>query len=192
MTTFKRLKNILDKDYTSKSKIQSGYRKQNVIHNEGDIWVENDKTWIIRNGIKQSISKFDTVRQAIQMPLTCPKCNQLLKTRNDKKFYRLRKKCMNCIIEEDTQRMIDGTFDEYERKIITENSKTWLSNLEQLLVEYIDSRDDEKIMTEDGQIEEWGKGYSKDKLKEVFAEQIDKIKEELDDYSKVGIKDEKK
>ena len=36
-----RIRNIVNKDYTSKTKFQSGYSKNSTLREEGDIWEEN-------------------------------------------------------------------------------------------------------------------------------------------------------
>jgi hypothetical protein len=35
---------------------QIGYSKETKDYKEGDVWVEDKKTWTIKNGIKQTIS----------------------------------------------------------------------------------------------------------------------------------------
>ena len=42
---------------------QIGYNKKVEDHKEGDVWTENRKTWTIKNGIKQTISKLDKIKK---------------------------------------------------------------------------------------------------------------------------------
>ena len=58
---------------------QIGYSNKQKDYKEGDIWVEKKKTWTIKNGIKQTISKLDKVKKEIFMPLSCPCCNKVMK-----------------------------------------------------------------------------------------------------------------
>ena len=52
-----RVRNIVNKDFSSKTKAQTGYRKTTERHTEGDVWEENGKTWTIKNGLKQNVTK---------------------------------------------------------------------------------------------------------------------------------------
>ena len=52
-----RVRNIVNKDFTAKTKSQTGYQKKFTRHTEGDVWEENGKSWTIKNGIKQNITK---------------------------------------------------------------------------------------------------------------------------------------
>ena len=62
------MRNIVTGKYNDKSKIQTGYLKTKKKHQEGDIWEERGKTWTIKNGIKQNVTKLDSVRAANRMP----------------------------------------------------------------------------------------------------------------------------
>jgi len=177
-----RIKNILEGNYTGKSKIQIGYKKKKEDYVEGDVWEENGKTWTIRNGVKQTVSKLDAVREFTKMPLCCPKCGRRMKKKLDKKFWRLKRYCFDCTIEEDTQRMIDGTFKEYEKEIITKNVCAWLIDMETSIAEYVKEANINRNITEDGQREDWANGQSEDELKEILTKQIDEFKEKAKDY----------
>ena len=68
-----RVRNIVNKDFNSKTKNQTGYQKKYLTHSEGDIWEESGKTWTIKNGLKQNITKLDNFKKSIRIPLACPK-----------------------------------------------------------------------------------------------------------------------
>ena len=59
-----RARNLANKDYTSKTKLGVGYRKNNKRHKEGDVCESNGKTWTIKNGLKQNITKLDSAKKA--------------------------------------------------------------------------------------------------------------------------------
>ena len=84
-----RIRNLVNKDYTSKTKYQSGYKRTSNRHKEGDVWVKNKKTWTIKDGIKQTISKMDAIKKEIFMPLCCPKCGKVMKGQLDKHLFLL-------------------------------------------------------------------------------------------------------
>ena len=66
---------------------QVGYKKQIKDYKEGDVWTEGRKTWTIKNGIKQTVSKLDKVKKEIHVPLCCPKCSKVMKHHLDKNNY---------------------------------------------------------------------------------------------------------
>ena len=58
-----RVRNLVNKDYTSKTKAQSGYKKISKRYKEGDVWEDGGKQWTIKNGIKQNITKLDSAKK---------------------------------------------------------------------------------------------------------------------------------
>ena len=88
-----RVRNLIRGKSEDSSETQIGYNKKLENHKEGDIWTENRKTWTIKNGIKQTISKLDAIKKEVFMPLCCPECNKVMKKRLDKPHYRIHKKC---------------------------------------------------------------------------------------------------
>ena len=68
---------------------QIGYNTKQTDHKEGDVWTEGRKTWTIKNGIKQTMSKLDTLKKEVFMPLSCPCCNKIMKKRLDKHNYKI-------------------------------------------------------------------------------------------------------
>ena len=60
-----RARNLLTGKSGASSETQVGYKKKRVDYKEGDVWVENKKTWTIKDGIKQTISKMDAIKKEI-------------------------------------------------------------------------------------------------------------------------------
>ena len=56
-----RMRNLISGKANSSSETQIGYKKKTIEYKEGDIWTKNKKTWTIKNGIKQSVSKLDVI-----------------------------------------------------------------------------------------------------------------------------------
>ena len=69
-----RMRNIVSGNNSDKTKVSTGYGKQRIVRSEGDTWELKGKTWTIKNGIRQTVSKLDAARQAIKVPMECPKC----------------------------------------------------------------------------------------------------------------------
>lgn len=125
--------------------------------NEGDIWYDSDgKQWTIKNGLRQSISKLQDVRT----PWFCPSCEHPLNHKLDTKFYRIRGKCHDCVVKEETKMRMEGTWKDYEEKIEMENQMGWLKDRIVELTYYHDSLRDVEIQNFDDQgnilmIEKW-------------------------------------
>lgn len=85
---------------------------------EGDVWEDaNGKTWTVKNGIKQTVTKLDDAKT----PWWCPKCSKPLNHRHDMKFWRIRGHCMDCNIKFESQLRREGKWEAYERKIMLRN-----------------------------------------------------------------------
>ena len=65
-----RARNLIMGNTGASSETQIGYVKKRIEYKEGDIWTENKKTWTIKNGIKKSISKLNSIKKEIFMPLS--------------------------------------------------------------------------------------------------------------------------
>ena len=98
-TDVNRMRNLIQGKTGASTGTQIGYNKKEKNHKEGDIWTEGRKTWTIKNGIKQTISKLDKIKKEIFMPLCCPKCSKVMKSQFDKPNYKLHKKCHDCVIK---------------------------------------------------------------------------------------------
>ena len=90
-----------------------GYTKKQEFYNEGDTWEENGRTWTIKNGIKQNITKYDNVKKLVRTPLFCPNCGSQMKHKYDKDFYRVHKKCYSCVLQFESDLKQIGAWEEY-------------------------------------------------------------------------------
>lgn len=172
----RRIKNILDGNITSGVSVGVGYEKKEIIHDEGDIWEENGKEFILKNGIKRSYSKLSNIRKKFILPFTCPKCGKTMKeTIQNKKIYDKFGYCFDCLIEQDTKNIIDGSFQQKEKKFIKENQVAYIGDLKQKIVDFIDKIDSKHFITEFGDVEDWTKGQDKEELKKQLDEGFNKF-----------------
>jgi hypothetical protein len=89
-----RMRNIITKKPGDKTGIQVGYSADYVEHIEGDVWEERGKKWTIKNGIKQTVTRFDDIKKKVFTPISCPKCNTpMVKGRIDKYMFSIHQKC---------------------------------------------------------------------------------------------------
>ena len=173
-----RMRNIITKNYGDKTGIQIGYTKQQNVYKEGDVWEENNRTWTIKDGIKQTITKLDGFRRIDSMPLTCPKCQQPLKNhRLNKTMYSIHKTCADCAIKMETELKREGKFEEYQKDINKHGMEYHLKEAESLLLELSMSSSEESFVTEGGDIETWkGNDNVRQRLIKDIQEYINKLK----------------
>lgn len=174
-----RIRNLVKKDFTAKTKSQSGYKKTNKIHSEGDTWEEGGKQWTIKNGLKQNITKLDAAKKAIQIPLTCPKCSKSMSHHLDKKIFKVNKMCFDCLLDYEAELRKNGMYEEYVNHSRKGNIKFFIQELEQQFTEALDSED--SFVTEQGDVEEWkvNKTKEKEQFTEKFQEYITYLKSKL-------------
>ena len=175
-----RMRNIIKKDYTAKTTTQVGYNKVYVDRKEGDVWEEDGKKWTLKNGIKQTVTRFDSLKKAINLPIACPKCSKGMKTTTlNKKMWPIHKMCFDCVITMETELKRTGEFDEYVRNITNRGIKTYIKDLEDALLDMA-SESNESFVTEAGDIEKWGgNGLDNKKLTEDLQEYIEKLKDHI-------------
>jgi hypothetical protein len=124
-----RMRNIVTGNTADRTRVQAGYEKENKAYVEGDIWEENGKTWTIRDGLKQTITKHDKLRQIIVMPLKCPECEKAMKVNDlNKKMWSIHNKCFDCVVEYETHLRKIGKYEEYEKKLMNDNKNTFVDD----------------------------------------------------------------
>lgn len=163
-----RIRNLVNKDYTSKTKYQSGYNRQSTRHEEGDIWEENGKQWTIKNGLKQNITKLDKAKKAVHVPLACPKCSGSMSHHLSKKIYKVNKMCFNCFIDYEAELKRNGQYENYLIHARKGNIEFFIAQLEQELQDMLNAED--SFVTEQGDVETWK--VNKSKAKEMYTEKF--------------------
>ena len=163
---------------------QIGYKKEIKEYKEGDVWKEGRKTWTIKDGIKQTVSKLDAVKKAIFMPLCCPNCGKVMKGQLDKPNYRIHKKCHDCVVKFEGSLKNRGLYEDYVKNLKGKNNLTILDEAQSYLLDAINTSNSQYV-SEDGVIERWVGGLDKEKLtkelKQTIKETKAKIKSRLND-----------
>lgn len=172
-----RIRNIIEGRYGEKTKTQVGFSQKKEEHKEGDIWEENEKTWVIKNGIKQTITKLDSIKELIKFPLKCPCCSKAMKPNQyNKKMYAIHSKCFDCVLEMETKLKLEGKFEEYEKQLLNQNRLSHLDEFETAINEYVKSTS-ESFITEDGKKERWLGGGIDDEWVEEMKKYIQEEKQ---------------
>jgi len=149
-----RVRNLVNKDFTAKTKSQTGYQKAYQRHEEGDVWEESGKVWTIKNGIKQNVTKLDAAKKAIRIPLSCPRCGGTMKHHLAKKMYKIHGFCFDpCTVEMEADLRKVGLYEEYEKKMMQGNIRAFASDIEQWVDDFVNT--EMSFVTESGDIEDW-------------------------------------
>lgn len=153
-TDVQRIRNLVNKDFTSKTKTQAGYKRSTERHKEGDVWEESGKTWTIKNGLKQNVTKLDSAKKAARVPLKCPKCENRMKKRLDSKMFKIHGFCFDCVIDYEASLRQAGLYEEYEKKMMSGNIEEFIKDMQDWVTESLE--DNITMVTEQGDKEDWG------------------------------------
>jgi hypothetical protein len=173
-----RMRNLITKNYGDKTATQAGYTKQSVEHKEGDIWEENGKTWTIKNGLKQTMTRLDSIKKSILLPIVCPNCSKAMKNDTlNKKMWPIHKMCFDCVINVEGKLKREGKFEEYQHNMVMKGVKTYIKEMEGLLLDIMLESSKETFVTEAGDVEEWRGGVTdKTQIIKDLQEYIVKLK----------------
>jgi hypothetical protein len=132
----RRINEVLKKD---EARIVVGWRPgAEPVREEGEVWEDNaGKTWTIKNGIKQTVTKLDDAKT----PWWCPKCSKPLNHRLDLKFWRIRGHCLDCHINAEAEIRKQGpeAWANYEKNVMLRNFIAALKDQIQELQAYHDT-----------------------------------------------------
>ena len=157
-----RVRNLVNKDFTAGTKQQSGYKKSIKKYAEGDIWEDGGRQWTIKNGIKQNITKLDSAKKALRIPLRCPNCGGPMKHHLAKKMYKVHGFCFDpCTVEMEANLRKAGLYDKYEERMMQGNMKAFANDVEQWALDLVNTQD--TFVTEAGDLEDWQSNKAKDR-----------------------------
>jgi len=173
-----RARNLVNKDFGKRTTVGTGYEKKREKHSEGDIWEEDGRTWTIKNGVKQNVTRLDSAKKLNQVPLTCPKCGGSMKHHLAKKMYKIHGFCFDpCTVEIEADLRRAGLYEEYEKQMMQGNMQAWAEGLEQWMQDRIS--ESMTFVTEDGTVEDWKNNSAKQK-----AEIMKNVNQYLDHLKK--------
>tara|TARA_R110000782_G_scaffold83153_1_gene163188 strand:- start:148 stop:657 length:510 start_codon:yes stop_codon:yes gene_type:complete len=139
--------------YGEKTRSSVGFSQAEVFYVEGDIWEADSRTWTIKDGIKQNITKLDKAKKEHNMPLFCPNCDKLMK-RVDKPYYNVHKYCLNCHAKAEDKLKAEGKYEEHYNNINNKIIDNRVEEFKQYVKEQL-SESNDSFVSEDGEVEKW-------------------------------------
>jgi bacterioferritin-associated ferredoxin len=177
-----RVRNLIMGKTGASSETQVGYKKKRIDYKEGDVWKENGKTWTIKDGIKQTISKLDAIKKEINIPLCCPKCGKVMKHHLDISNYKIHKQCHSCVVKFEHTLRIQGKYNDYVKQLKIKNRLTHIDEIENLFLN-LANESNKGYISEQGEVERWVGGLDKEKfisdITKASNEARKKVKKEL-------------
>lgn len=155
--------------------------KAHITYKEGDVWIEDGKTWTIKNSIKRTVSKMDEARKQVFTPLSCPSCGGSMKHHLDEKMWTINKTCFSCVIEMEHEIIKKGEWAKYEKQKITANAEAFCEDMEAALKEYVEEGIAKSHTSENGVIERW-KDADKGFLQNIVDDEVSQLKTKIDKY----------
>lgn len=175
-----RLRNLITKKQGDSTVSTVGYENTVRDREEGDVWEEAGKLWTLKRGIKQTVTKLDAAKKAMEVPLKCPKCQQSLNHHLHQKMYRIHGVCFDCTVDYEAILRRNGLYKQYEAAMMAGSLKVFERDLEQ----YLGAQESKTAFVTDlGELETWQDVDSKGK-----EQQIQQLQELLD-HVKVRRKD---
>jgi len=168
-----RMRNLIQGKYGEKNGTSVGFSAPHKEYKEGDIWEKDDRTWTIKDGIKQNVTKLDKAKKVHTMPLFCPKCKKVMKNRNDKAYYNIHKTCFMCVIKKEDKMKRNGTFEAYRQGIKNDEIDHRIEDFKVWMKEKV-SETNNQYVSEAGDVETW-KG-------KIDHDQVDTNMQEVIEY----------
>lgn len=147
-----------------------GYTKETKDYIEGDIWTEDGRTWTIKDGVRQNITKLDKFKK-VSVPLFCPSCKQVMDKQLDPHYFKSYGSCLDCRTEFETKLKIEGKWEDYIKD-------TFNKEIDQTIEEYkvfFKERLEESnlgTVTESGEVEKWVGSINRERAEESLNEVI--------------------
>ena len=147
-----------------------GYTQETTDHVEGDVWQEDGRSWTIKDGIKQNITKLDKFKKT-SVPLFCPSCKQVMDKQLDPHYYKSYGSCLDCRTEFETKLKLEGKWEDYVNSTfnaeIDKQIEEYKSYFESLL-----SEGNQGYVSENGEIQKWVGGIDKERAQNALDEMV--------------------
>ena len=134
------------------------------------------------------VSRLSDIMKEVRMPWFCPECKKTMKKKLDDKFWRMFGHCFDCQITIENKLRIEGKYEEWERKKVLENKKSFLHDLKQSIDDFEKTEGKAEFFNSVGvrdvelEKEKWSMGEEKfNSLIKEARDYIQKLEDEVSD-----------
>jgi len=135
--------------------------------------------------------KMTEIMKSVRMPWFCPSCKKAMKKKLDNKFWRIMGHCFDCQVEMENKLRISGEYEQYAKKKINDNKKSYLKDLKQSIDEFELTGGKAEFFNSVGvkevelEKEKWEMGEDQfDSIIKEAREHITKLEEAIDEEEK--------
>jgi hypothetical protein len=165
-----RLRNIIKGKAGERTASGIGYTKKEEFHQEGDIWTENGRTWTIRDGIKENITKLDKFKKSA-VPLFCPECKGIMNNQLDPHYFKAHGACLNCVKKKESKLKIEGKWEDHTKEVHNKEIDKLIQEYTQFMKSKM-SESNTGFVTESGEVEKWVGGINTERAEEALQEGV--------------------
>ena len=125
-------------------------------------------------------SHLTKIMKDVRMPWFCPECKKTMKKKLDDKFWRMMGHCFDCQIEMEHKLRVKGEYEDWAKKKVLENKKSYFKDLQQSIEEFEKQGGKQTwlnnvgVQTPELEKEEWAMG----------EQEFEKVVSEAKDYLK--------
>lgn len=124
-------------------------------------------------------------REAYNAPNFCPVCNKNLKN-IDKKFWRKRGVCLDCVARVETHLKLIGKYQEYSDQVSLRNYKAYILDIREQATEFVlNLKDEIKVVNHDGSFDTL-KG-DQQKVRDFINAEIEDLNKKLEEIEDVDM-----
>ena len=167
-----RARNLVKGNTNARTTEGIGYSKKHEHRVEGDVWEEDGRTWTIKNGLKQNITKMDKFKKMGKLPLFCPECSTLMKKNLDKKVFPAYQKCFDCVVDYEAELQKQGKSEEYFKELQNQHIQSAIDGYKNFMEDKM-KESNANYVTEAGDVESWKGGISREQLEKDLQEGIE-------------------
>ena len=166
-----RLRNLVKGKGSERTGQGVGYTKKQEFHKEGDVWKEDSRTWTIKDGVKQNITKLDKFKKAA-VPLFCPTCNHVMNKQLDPHYYRAYGACVDCTAKKQTKLKLEGKWQDHKTEVHNKEIDKLIEEYKAFMKEKM-NESNSGFVTESGEVEKWVGGVNKERAEKALREGIE-------------------
>jgi hypothetical protein len=167
-----RLRNLIKGKHGDRTTVGIGYNgEQEEDHKEGDVWEYKGKTWTIRDGIKENITKLDKFK-SLAIPLFCPDCKQVMDKQLDSHYFKSYGCCLDCRTKFETKLKLEGKWEDYCNTTYNKEIDHYIEEYKSFIQDKL-SESNEGFVTEAGDVQKWVGGIDKKRAEESLNEVIE-------------------